>query len=58
MIGKRNWDSTEAYKVLKEAIKQQDIRTIGDIYAYDLSGFIINGVEENNMTITSVQIEY
>ncbi|MET4059468.1 DNA-binding transcriptional MerR regulator [Arthrobacter sp. UYP6] len=57
VVLKMNWDSTEAYRVLEKSIEQQGIRTISDIYAYDLAGFMINGIKENNMTIVSVQIE-
>ena len=57
IIQKGNWDSSSAYQALMEYIKQNNVKTIGEIYAYDLAGFMINGVESNSMTSISIQIE-
>ncbi len=53
---KGNWDLSTTYEKFFSYIKQHHIRTIGDIYAYDLAGFMINGVENNSMTIISIQV--
>lgn len=55
-IHKGNWDLSATYEKFFSYIKQNHIRTIGDIYAYDLAGFMINGVENNSMTIISIQV--
>ena len=57
IIQKGSWDSSFAYQALIEYIKQKNVKTIGEIYAYDLAGFVINGVESNSMTSISIQIE-
>lgn len=57
VLHRGNWDAGVAYKKLVDAIQEQHIQVSGDVYAYDLAGFMINGVEENAMTIISVLIK-
>lgn len=56
IIQKGCWDLNIAYKKFLDYIHINNIETIGDIYAYDLAGFILNGTEENSMTIISIQV--
>ena len=55
-IHKGNWDLSQAYQTFFDFIKQHAIITTGPIYAYDLAGFMINSVENNFMTMISIQV--
>lgn len=48
------WDISEGYAALVRYIERQGIRTDGVVYACDLAGFVLNGVEENAATLISV----
>ena len=56
IIQNGNWNLEDAYQNLFAYIKNNNIKTIGDIYSYDLAGFMINGIEKNSMTMISIQI--
>lgn len=56
IMQKGSWDSSTACEKFLRYIKENGIKTMGDIYAYDLAGFMVNGVEENSMTIISIQV--
>ena len=56
IIQKCCWDLSIAYKKFLDYIQENNIDTIGDIYAYDLAGFMLNGTEENSMTLISIQV--
>ncbi len=58
IIQRGSWDSSIAYQALIQYIQQHAIKTIGEIYAYDLAGFMINGIESNCMTRISVRLNY
>lgn len=57
IIQRGNWDLSTCYNTLFSYISQNRINVIGNIYSYDLAGFMINGVEENSMTIISIQVQ-
>ncbi|MEG0692531.1 MAG: MerR family transcriptional regulator [Oscillospiraceae bacterium] len=57
IIQRGNWDLTTCYDTLFSYISQNRIKVTGNIYSYDLAGFMINGVEENSMTIISIQVQ-
>lgn len=50
------WDISEGYGVLARHIGREGIQTVGSVYACDLAGFILNGVEENAATLISVRL--
>lgn len=56
VIQNGNWNLKDAYQNLFSYIKNNNIKVIGDIYSYDLAGFMINGIEKNSMTMISVQV--
>ncbi len=56
LIHKHNWNIESSYKKLHDYIKQEKIKTIGEIYSYDLAGFMINGIENNFMTMISIKL--
>ena len=57
LLLKRTWDASEGYEKLSNYIEQQKIETVGDLYAYDLAGFMINGTVENTMTLLSIRVK-
>lgn len=56
LLHKGDFDSTRAYQKLILYIQENNIKVISDVYAYDLAGFMMNGIEENAMTLISVQL--
>lgn len=50
------WDISEGYDALRRHIAKEGIQTEGSVYACDLAGFILNGVEENAATLLSVRL--
>lgn len=56
IIQKGEWELSSCYQMLFSYIEEYRIKTTGSIYAYDLAGFMVNGVEENSMTIISVPV--
>lgn len=52
------WDVQPFYKKLVEYIKAHEIRVIGDTYAYDVAGFLLNGQEEHTITMISIPVEW
>jgi DNA-binding transcriptional MerR regulator len=48
------WDISEGYEALSRYVKEEGIRTAGPVYACDLAGFILNGVERNAVSMISV----
>lgn len=57
IIQSGNWNLKDAYQNLFSYIKNNRIKIVGDIYSYDLAGFMINSIEKNSMTMISVQID-
>ncbi len=49
-----SWDISEGYTALKSYIQEQSLEIVGDFYACDLAGFILNSVEKNAASIISV----
>lgn len=56
IIHKGNWNLDISYKILFNYIGQNNIKAVGNIYSYDLAGFMVNGIENNFMTIISIQV--
>ncbi len=56
IIQRGTWNLTACYDTLFSYIEDNSIKVIGDIYSYDLSGFMLNGIEENSITMISIQI--
>lgn len=50
------WDISEGYDALRRYVEGEGIQTDGSVYACDLAGFILNGVEENAATLFSVRL--
>ena len=50
------WDLSAGYDALCRQIQSQGLRTEGPVYACDLAGFILNGVEKNAMSLLSVRL--
>lgn len=50
------WDLSEGYTKLLQYIQTQKIKTDGSVYACDLAGFILNGVEKNAVSMISVRL--
>ena len=48
------WDISEGYEALSRYVREEGIRTAGPVYACDLAGFILNGVERNAVSMISV----
>ena len=51
------WDISGGYHALNRYICEQGLRTTGSLYAYDLAGFILNGVEKNAASMISIRLE-
>lgn len=50
------WDISEGYGALERYILEHGLNTVGNIYAYDLAGFMLNGVEKNSVSMVSVRL--
>ena len=50
------WDISEGYAALKSYIQEQGLEIVGNFYACDLAGFILNSVEKNAVSMISVQL--
>ena len=50
------WDISEGYTTLKNYIQKQGLEIVGNFYACDLAGFILNSVEKNAVSMISVQL--
>ncbi len=51
------WDISEGYAALNHCILDQGLETVGDFYACDLAGFILNSVEKNAASMILVRLE-
>ena len=51
------WDISEGYDALEGYIREKGLKVAGELYACDLAGFILNGVEKNAATMLSVRLE-
>ena len=50
------WDISQGYAVLSQHIQREGLETAGGVYACDLAGFILNGVEDNAVSMISILI--
>ena len=50
------WDISEGYAALRSYILEQGLNPIGNFYACDLAGFILNSVEKNAASMISVRL--
>lgn len=50
------WDLTQGYAALTRHIRERGLETAGSVYACDLAGFVLNGVEKNASTMLSVRL--
>lgn len=57
ILNRGHWESQTFYELLIAYIKKHHIKVIGNLYAYDLAGYLLNGQEENTMTLISVQVD-
>ncbi|OOB78285.1 MAG: hypothetical protein BEN19_00840 [Epulopiscium sp. Nuni2H_MBin003] len=55
-IKKSSWDLQESYNIFFEYMQNNNIKPIGNIYAYDLAGFLVNINEENSMSMICVRL--
>lgn len=51
------WDLSRGYAALTQSIQDQGLKTVGGMYACDLAGFLLNGVEENAVSMLSIQLD-
>ena len=51
-----HWDISAGYAALNRCILERGLETIGDFYACDLAGFILNSVEKNAASMISVRL--
>ena len=56
-VKKHTWDLTETYNNFVKYIEDNNIKTTGNIYLYDLTGFILNLKEENVVAMLSVKLD-
>lgn len=50
------WDLTQGYAALARHIRERGLETAGSVYACDLAGFVLNGVEKNAASMLSVRL--
>lgn len=50
------WDLSQGYAALELHLTERSLETEGSVYACDLAGFILNGVESNAATLLSVRL--
>ena len=50
------WDISGGYAALTRHVREQGLETSGGVYACDLAGFILNGVEKNAVSMVSVRL--
>ena len=50
------WDLSGGYDALKRHIQRQKLKTAGKVYACDLAGFLLNGLEKNAASMISVRL--
>ena len=50
------WDISEGYAALKCYIQEQSLEIVGNFYACDLAGFILNSVEKNAASMISIRL--
>lgn len=50
------WDLSRGYAALGRYLEERGPETAGSVYACDLAGFILNGVEANAATLLSVRL--
>jgi len=48
------WDISDGYAALNRCIRERQLKTVGSVYACDLAGFILNGLEQNAASMISV----
>lgn len=51
------WDISGGYDALTRYMEEQGVRTSGRVYACDLAGFLLNGVEKNAAALLSVPLD-
>ena len=51
------WDISGGYDALIRYMEEQGVRTSGRVYACDLAGFLLNGVEKNAAALLSVPLD-
>ncbi len=50
------WDISDGYAALDRCIQERQLKTAGCVYACDLAGFILNGLEQNAVSMISVRL--
>lgn len=56
-LDKGHWDTSSAYTVLAAYIREHRLQITGNIYAYDLAGYLLNGIEAHTMSLIMVPTE-
>lgn len=51
-----SWDISEGYTTLNNYIQKQGLEIVGNFYACDLAGFILNSVEKNAASMISIRL--
>lgn len=51
-----HWDISEGYEALNRSIAEGGFRPIGNLFACDLAGFILNGVEKNAVSMLCIRL--
>lgn len=57
LLDKGHWDTAASYETLLEHIKKHHRMVTGDVYAYDLAGYLLNGIEEHTMSLIMVPVD-
>lgn len=53
----RGWEIQSYYEKIISYIKEHHLKPAGDVFAYDVSGYLLNSREENTMTLISFRVE-
>ena len=51
LIDRGHWDLSSAYQRLTDYIKESNTELGRHLFVYDLSGYLLNGIEENTITL-------
>lgn len=56
LLDRGHWDTTGTYRTLAAYIRTHALTVTGPVYAYDLAGYLLNGVEENTMSLLMIPL--
>lgn len=56
LLHKGSWEVDPCYQILIDYIYTHKIKTTGNLYAYDLAGYLLNGQEKHTIVLFAIQI--